>query len=114
MRTKSFVEEIPWQDHPTAEGVHIKPLVSQKEDDINVTCMLVLVPKGKEVPEHIHEAQVDILYPLEGKAVMWIDGKGSFSLEPGVVVRVTKGRKHKIEQVTEDLLLYDVFCPALL
>ena len=114
MEVNRSVENISWVPHPTAQGVEIKPLITNKEHDLDVTCMLVNLPAGKEVPEHIHENQADILYPLQGKAVMWVDGTGSFSLEPGVIVRVPEGTKHKIVDVTEDLLLYDVFCPALM
>lgn len=45
---------------------------------------------------------------------MWVDGSGSFPLEPGCVVLVPKGTKHKIENVSEELLLYDVFWPAVM
>jgi quercetin dioxygenase-like cupin family protein len=114
MQAYQSVEDITWKPHPIAQGVKIKPLISRGEHALDVTCMLVKVPKGKDVPEHIHEAQDDILYPLEGKAVMWVEGTGSFSLEPGVIVRVPKGKKHKIFDVTQDLLIYDVFCPALM
>jgi len=114
MEVNRSVENISWVPHPTAQGVEIKPLITNKEHDLDVTCMLVNIPAGKEVPEHIHENQADILYPLQGKAVMWVDGTGSFSLEPGVIVRVPEGTKHKIFEVTDDLLIYDVFCPALM
>jgi len=114
MGVKQSVEKISWMPHPTAPGVKIKPLISQKEHGLDVTCMLVDVPAGTEVPEHTHENQDDILYPLRGRATMWVDGNGDFSLEPGVIVRVPKGIKHKITEVTEDLLIYDVFCPALM
>ncbi len=114
MEVYRSVEEVSWMPHPTVRGVTIKPLISKKEHGLNVTCMLVNVPAGKEVPEHIHEEQDDILYLLQGKAVMWVDGTGDFSLEPGVIVRVPKGKKHKIFDVTQDLLVYDVFCPALI
>ncbi|MBE9573367.1 MAG: cupin domain-containing protein [Proteobacteria bacterium] len=114
MKVNRSVDKISWVPHPTAQGVKIKPLISEKEHGLDVTCMLVNVPAGKEVPEHIHENQEDILYPLQGRAVMWVDGTGNFSLEPGVIVRVPKGKKHKITNITEDLLIYDVFFPALL
>jgi quercetin dioxygenase-like cupin family protein len=114
MEAYRSVEEISWIPHPVARGVKIKPLISEKEHGLNVTCMLVNIPVGKQVPEHIHEEQDDILYPLRGRAVMWVDGKGKFSLEPGVIVRVPKGVRHRISDVTEDLLIYDVFCPALI
>ena len=114
MKVNRSVDKISWVPHPTVQGVKIKPLISEKEHGLDVTCMLVNVPAGKEVPEHIHENQEDILYPLQGRAVMWVDGTGNFSLEPGVIVRVPKGKKHKITNITEDLLIYDVFFPALL
>jgi quercetin dioxygenase-like cupin family protein len=109
-----LIERIPWIPHSTAEGVQIKPFISQKEHGLGVTCMLVKIPAGKEVSEHIHSNQDDILYPLTGKARMWVEGTGEFSLEPGIIVRVPKGTKHRIFGATQDLLIYDVFCPALL
>ena len=53
-----------------------------------------------------------ILYPLRGRAEMYVEQTGTFALEPGVVVRVPKGAKHRIFNVTEELIIYDVFHPA--
>jgi quercetin dioxygenase-like cupin family protein len=106
--------DMEWLPHPTAKGVTMKPLVTLKNNGTDVSCLLIKIPKGGAVPEHVHQEQDDILYPLEGCGVMSVDGRGSFSLEPGCVVQVPKGTKHKIEQVTEELLLYDVFWPALI
>ena len=108
------VDDISWRPHPVAEGVTIKPLATKGEDDFNVTCMLVLIPPGKEIPEHVHDEQADILYPLRGEAEMVVEGAGRFALKPGVVVRIPKGTKHAIPKVTEELLVYDVFQPATL
>jgi quercetin dioxygenase-like cupin family protein len=108
------VDKISWRPHPVAKGVHIKPLVTKNEDGLNVTCMLVNIPVGAEIPEHIHEEQADILYPLQGQAQMVVEGEGQFGLKPGIVVRVPKGTKHKIFNVTEELLIYDVFQPPTL
>jgi quercetin dioxygenase-like cupin family protein len=108
------VDGISWLPHPTAKGVEIKPMISKKENGLDLTCMLVHVPVGKEVLEHIHHEQDDILYPLRGKAIMWVEGTGEFTLEPGVIVRVPAGTKHWIGNITEDLLVFDVFYPALI
>jgi quercetin dioxygenase-like cupin family protein len=108
------VADISWLPHPLFKEVTIRPLVTKKEDGLDVTCMLVRVPAGREVPEHIHEEQVDILYPIQGKAEMHVDGEGTFPLKPGMVVRVPKSRKHYIFNVTEELLIYDVFQPAMI
>jgi mannose-6-phosphate isomerase-like protein (cupin superfamily) len=70
--------------------------------------------KNMTVPicsEHIHEDQVDILYPIQGQAQMYVEGTGTFTLKPGIVVRVPKGTKHKI---SNELLIYDVFQPPTL
>jgi quercetin dioxygenase-like cupin family protein len=114
MKIHRLVDNISWIPHPTASGVRIKPMISQKEHGLDVTCMLVNIPVGKEVPEHIHDDQDDIIYPLQGKATIWVDGSGTFSLEPGVIVKVPKGIKHKVYNTTEELLVYDVFFPALM
>ena len=108
------VDEMAWIPHPTANDVMIKPLITKNDSGLDVTCMLVRVPTGKTVSEHIHDEQDDILYLLEGRAVMWIEGTGDVPLKPGVIVQVPKGTKHKIFDVSEDLLIYDVFCPALM
>ena len=114
MKAYRFVKDIPWIPHPTADGVEIKPMISKGEHGLDVTCMLVRVPVGSEVPEHIHAEQEDILYLLEGKAMMRVEETGEFSLEPGVIVKVPPGTKHNITDVREDLLIYDVFFPALI
>ncbi len=114
MEIYKTVADISWRPHPLFKEVNIRPLVTKKEDGLNVTCMLVRIPAGKEIPEHIHEEQVDILYPLQGKAEMYVEGAGTFPLKPGIVVRVPKSTKHKIFNVTEELLIYDVFQPATL
>lgn len=108
------VDKISWMPHPTATGVEIKPLITKREQGLDVTCMLVNVPRGTEVPVHIHDGQDDILYPMKGRARMWVEGTGEFALEPGIIVRVPKGVEHRIFDVREDLTVYDVFCPASL
>jgi len=45
---------------------------------------------------------------------MWVEGVGDFTLEPGMIVRVPQGKKHKITNIVEELLIYDVFFPALI
>ena len=114
MQAQRSIEDIPWVQHSTAVGVEIKPLITWKDQGAGVTCMLVRIPAGKEVLEHVHEDQDDILFPLAGKGTMWVDGVGEFPLIPGVMVRVPKGTRHKIEKVTEELLIHDVFCPYLM
>jgi len=112
MEVYTNVDDLSWDPHPLAEGVKIKPLVTKRDDDLNVSCILVRVPAGIEIAEHTHDEQVDILFPLKGRAEMFVEETGTFALKPGVVVRVPKGAKHRIFNVTEELIIYDVFHPA--
>ena len=112
MEIVKTIDDIPWRPHSLVKEVNIKPLATKSEDGLDVTCMLVRVPAGVEIPEHIHEEQVDILYPIQGKAEMEVKGAGTFLLKPGVIVRVPRGAKHRIFNVVEELLVYDVFQPA--
>ena len=84
------VDDIAWRPHPLVKEVNIKPLVTKGEDGLDVTCLLVKVPAGIEIPEHVHDEQVDILYPLQGKAEVNVEGAGTFDLKPGVIIRVPK------------------------
>jgi len=112
MIVNRIVEDIAWVSHKLSPEAKTKTLISKKDDGLDVSCVLVDLPVGVEIPEHIHDQQDDILYPLKGKATMWVDGTGFFTLEPGVIVRVPKGTKHKIIDVVEDMIIYDVFSPA--
>ena len=105
-------KDLPWESHPFLP-IQIKPLLSWKWDRAEVTCFLVKIPVGKDIPEHIHETQEDIIFLLSGKGRMWIDGLGDFDIEPGTFIRVPKNTRHRIYDVTEEILNYDVFVPPL-
>lgn len=78
------------------------------------------LPPGTFVPPHIHPAQDEFLYILEGRFDLWIDGK-DFVATPGDLVRLPMGIPHGIfnknETVTNKCLfwvsperrLYDLF-----
>lgn len=61
------VEGLEWQPHKTAKGVEMKLLISKVVQATDVTCMLVRIGRGLEVPEHIHENSDDILYSSPGR-----------------------------------------------
>ncbi|MFX1520146.1 MAG: cupin domain-containing protein [Promethearchaeota archaeon] len=108
------LENLEWEPHPYLKGVEIKPLLTRKKDQADVTCYLVSVPKGGGIAEHVHENSDDIIYLLKGKGKMFIEGEGEFELLPGIFVRVPKNTKHRVYDIEEDLLIYDVFVPPIL
>lgn len=107
-------EELDWIPHPLNERVKRKILLTKRDFNVDITCMLVKIERGLGIPEHIHENQDDILYPLSGKFRMWIDGIGEFEVGKNVMVRVPKGVKHRISEAYEDVVLLDIFSPAIL
>jgi len=107
-------EEQKWIPHPLAKDVKIKLLIPKEERSENAVCLLVKIPKGAEVPLHSHKCQSDILYPLSGKFKMWVEGKGEFEVEKGMIIRVPRDTKHKIYDVQEESLIFDVFATAFL
>jgi mannose-6-phosphate isomerase-like protein (cupin superfamily) len=105
-------KDLAWTPHPFLP-IQIKALLTQKSDQSDVTCFLVKIPIGKDIPEHLHQTQEDILFLLSGKGKMWIEGIGDFAIEKGTFIRVPKNTKHRIYDVTEEILNYDVFNPPL-
>ena len=73
---------------------------------------MVRAKKGIQVPAHIHE-QDDIVYHLEGKCKMWVDGFGDFEMLPGSFIRIPAGVKHQPHDFENDVLAFDIFLPHL-
>ncbi|HSR13536.1 MAG TPA: cupin domain-containing protein [Thermodesulfobacteriota bacterium] len=112
MKSVKRETEMEWGPHPFLP-IQIKTFLSRKDDQADTTIFLVRVPAGKDIPVHVHETQEDIIFIIAGKARMWIDGVGDFDLVKGTFVRVPKNTRHRIYDVTEDVLNYDVFVPPL-
>jgi len=106
------IADVPWEKHFLIEGGKIQWVYSPEKDGSPITLMMVFLPKGITLPDHRHPDQPDLIYPLEGKATMFIEGEEEFPLEPGMVVQVPKNALHAIRRVEEDLLLYNVFAPG--
>jgi quercetin dioxygenase-like cupin family protein len=99
--------------HPFLSNVRMRTLFSNKDDDADITCFIVRCIVGSEIEEHIHLDEADIIFVLRGRATMWVEDRGSFTLEPGVFVVVPRGLRHRTYDVEEELLIYDVFTPPM-
>jgi len=106
------VNELPWEPHPFLKELLIKKLLSHEKDNVDLSIMLVRAKKGAEVPVHLHN-QDDIVYQLEGKSKMWVDGAGDFEMLPGSFIRIPAGVKHQPHAIEEDVLAFDIFIPHL-
>jgi mannose-6-phosphate isomerase-like protein (cupin superfamily) len=108
-------DSLAWVPHPTVSDVFIKKIVTMEAfGQESPSIIMVRIPVGVVVPDHIHENSEDILFILSGSATMWIDGVGEVPLREGSVIRVPRNTKHRIFDVTAELLVYDVFSPGIL
>ena len=113
-RVYKILEGVAWKPHPLSEKIKTKILLTRDEDGTDCTIFIGMVPKGEALAEHIHEHSDDIIYPLSGKAKLWIRGIGDFELKIGVIAKVPKGVLHKVYDVSEDFYALDVFAPPIL
>lgn len=68
----------------------------------------ITIPTGSSIGVHTHTEDEEIIYVLENKGIIVIDGKESH-LEKGMISVCKKGRNHSIKNVyAEDLVLLAV------
>jgi quercetin dioxygenase-like cupin family protein len=91
----------------------IRWIYTREKDDSPITVMQVRLRKGVTLPDHVHPDQPDLIYVLEGKATMFIDGVGEFPAKAGMIIQVPPNTRHAIRNIEEDILLYNVFAPAI-
>ncbi len=106
------VNKLSWEPHPVFKDLLLKKLLTFEKDNVDLSIVMVKVRKGAVVPAHVH-TQDDIVYHLEGKGKMWVDGSGDFDMEAGSFLRIPAGVKHQPHDITEDILVFDIFLPHL-
>jgi len=104
-------DEMLWQDHPRMKRGQFKGLYSREKHGSLATIQLIKVQKEGGNDWHVHEESDDILYILNGKATMEIEGIGAVPMKKGSCVRIPKNIKHRICDVLEELVVFDVFAP---
>ena len=68
---------------------------------------------GGEISVHSHAKSNQIEYYPQGKATLYLEGVGEREILPGSFMFAPNGVKHGIREVTEKLIIYSVFIPAL-
>ena len=106
--------EVEWEPHFMEEKGKIKWVYCPEKDDSPITVLIVSFEEGVTLPEHVHNDQPDLIYVLEGKATMFIDGEGEFDMEPGMIIQVPPNTRHAIRKVGKGgLKVYNVFSPPM-
>jgi quercetin dioxygenase-like cupin family protein len=114
-RAKTFkiTKEEEWESQPLVKDILLNLVIGKADNDAGVTCYFVRIPEGQEIPLHFHESSNDIIVPLSGKVKIWVKGIGEFGMVKGPVVNVPKGIPHRVFDVTEDFLAFDIFSPGI-
>jgi quercetin dioxygenase-like cupin family protein len=112
-QVKKEIDKVDWEGHFMDKDSRIKWIYTREKDGAPITVMLIELAKGITLPDHRHQDQPDLVYPIKGKATMYIEGEGEFPLKPGTVVMVPPNTTHAIRNVEETVLLYNVFAPAI-
>jgi quercetin dioxygenase-like cupin family protein len=106
------ISEVEWESHFMTDRGKIRWIYTREKDESPITVMQIKLDKGVTLPDHVHRDQPDLVYVLEGKATMFIDGTGEFPVEPGMVIQVPPNTKHSIRRIEQDLLIYNSFALA--
>jgi mannose-6-phosphate isomerase-like protein (cupin superfamily) len=105
--------QMKFTPHAQFKGVEVCKLLTKDEDHVDVTCTIVRWQVGAEIARHIHENSDDILYFIQGKATIWIDGVGDVPVSAGSFVRIPAGVQHQPHDITETVIAHDMWFPAL-
>lgn len=89
-----------------------KTLLSKKDTPI-ASVKIGRLPVGGKIEVHSHKDINQLEYYIKGKATLFLEGVGEKEIGPGTFMFAPKGVKHGIHNVTEELIIYGVFTPAL-
>ena len=107
-----YPSDIKWEEHPVFSGLKSTMLVSNRDEQMDLTCMLTRVSAGTVIAMHTHTCD-EIIYVIEGDAVMSIEGMSDIRMTPGTFLRIPRSVKHQPHSVKKEILAYNVFYPFL-
>jgi mannose-6-phosphate isomerase-like protein (cupin superfamily) len=110
MDYKRNANDLQWQPHPSgAAGIEMKKLRGSA-DGAAESIAIVRIAPGAVVAPHVHPDSDDNLYILSGHWTMRVLEQ-TFPIGPGDQITVPIDTEHEIYDVSEELLIYDVFAP---
>jgi quercetin dioxygenase-like cupin family protein len=106
------IEAIPWNEHPSFNGVFLKHLIKGIDTGERLSCHMVKIDPNCVLEEHVHESQWEIHEVMQG-AGLFLLGSREARYYPGQVAVIPKGTMHKVVALEEGLVLLATFSPAL-
>ncbi len=104
-----------WEPHPFVVGLQRKTLFSRDKDGSDVTVFLFRGGGGKieDVPFHAHATADEYTYVFAGTGKFEIEGQGIFEIQPGSMMCVPRGMRHRALDNSETLLTMNIYSPAI-
>lgn len=104
--------EIPWNKHPTFDGVELKHIVTAKETEGRFSYHLVRIAPGKAIGNHVHQTQLETHEVIAGTGIC-VNNGAKLVYEPGVISILSMGLPHEVQAGSDGLYLFAMFLPAL-
>ncbi len=111
-RAAMDVESLPWNNHPTFEGVALKHLITGKDTEGKFSCHVVRINTGCAIGTHIHEGKWELHEVVKGKGYCTLENNKIDYVE-GIVTVIPADVAHSVF-AEEQLYLLAKFVPALL
>lgn len=105
-------ENVPWNKHPTFDGVELKHIVTSNETNGEFSYHLVRIAPNKSILNHIHESQLETHEVILGEGTC-INNQCEILYSPGVISIMPKTTPHEVHAGNDGLLLFAKFIPAL-
>ena len=104
--------ELPWNNHPTFDGVELKHLVASGQTGGQFSYHLVRIAPNKAIGRHIHETQLETHEVIAGTGTC-VNDHADLSYEPGTITILPMGLPHEVKAGPDGLYLFAKFIPAL-
>ena len=105
--------KLPWNPHPSFDGVELKHLLTSGETGGQFSFHLVRIAPGKAIGNHIHQTQLETHEVIAGSGVC-VSGGTRLDYAPGVITILPMGLPHEVRAASGGLYLFAKFIPALL
>jgi len=104
--------EIPWNKHPSFDGVELKHIVTAKETEGQFSYHLVRIAPGKAIGNHVHQTQLETHEVVAGTGTC-VNNGAELVYEPGVISILPMGLPNEVQAGPDGLYLFAKFIPAL-
>ena len=105
-------KNVPWNSHPTFDGVELKHIVTSSDTNGEFSYHLVRIAPNKSILNHVHEVQLETHEVISGSGTC-INNQSVITYTPGVISIMPKAIPHEVHADDDGLLLFAKFIAAL-